>query len=128
MPDYDIMVDTALSWDGDFRLSWDGDFPPPDPEEDYEVEIGTVDGNRLVLVSSRYVGARDEADAASIALDAVCERYGYETDDDGKPIAVEIEGLRAPLRGRAQASARLWTGASPCVSHEKGRKPCAGTL
>jgi len=85
MPDYDIMVDTALSWDGDF--------PPPDPEEDYEVEIGTVDGDRLVLVSSRYVGARDEADAASIALDAVCERYGYETDDDGKPIAVEIEGL-----------------------------------
>ena len=76
MPDYDIMVDTALSWDGDFRLSWDGDFPPPDPEEDYEVEIGTVDGDRLVLVSSRYVGARDEADAASIALDAVCERYG----------------------------------------------------
>lgn len=54
MIDYDIMVDTALSWDGDF--------PPPDPERDYEVEIGTIDGERLVLVSSRYTEAQDEAE------------------------------------------------------------------
>lgn len=85
MPDYDIMVDTALSWDGVF--------PPPDPEKDYEVEIGTVDGDRLVLVSSRYTEAQDEADAASIALDAVCERYDYETDDNGQPVAVEIDAF-----------------------------------
>jgi len=83
--DYDIYVDTALSMDGVF--------PPPDPEEDYEVEIGTMNEDTvLVLVSSRYVGATDEADAARIALGAVCERYGYEMDDEGEVVDVEHEG------------------------------------
>lgn len=81
----DFIVDTALSWDGGF--------PPPD-EGDYLV---TIDGERRVLVSRRYTKPLDADDAASIALDAVSERYGVEEPwlSAVRPIApVEHHGYR----------------------------------
>jgi len=55
-------VDTALSWDGDFR-------PLPG---DWFVELH----GDTILVSARYVAAVDAVHAATIAVDAWTERYG----------------------------------------------------
>lgn len=70
--DFDLCIDTALSWDGAF----------PDPGEgDYVVTFETPDGPATVLVSSRYTAANDADEAAEIARDALCERRAYaETD------------------------------------------------
>jgi len=67
--DYSLCVDTAGSTDGPF----------PEPAEDcYIVGINGPYGYELVLVSSRYVGAVDAADAATTAVDAYHERKGHE--------------------------------------------------
>lgn len=84
--DYDLCIDTALSWDGVF--------PDPDPDEDYEVELSTLnEGTVTILVSSRYVGARSEEDAAEIAISAAAERYGYEVDDEGELVDVDLSDV-----------------------------------
>jgi hypothetical protein len=76
--EFDFAIDTALSWDGVF--------PPPGPG-DYVVKVQTEDGEeRTILVSSRYVGACDAADASEIALDATNERYG---STEGRVASVE---------------------------------------
>lgn len=67
--DITFAIDTAGSWDGSF----------PNPTSDcYLVGIETAESYELILVSSRYVGATDEGDAATIAVDAWHERYGHE--------------------------------------------------
>lgn len=75
----------------DTSLSWEGTFPPPG-EGDWLIEVGSINGDRTVLVSRRYVGATDDKNAAEIALNAVTEREGFDTDDNGDPLPVEING------------------------------------
>jgi hypothetical protein len=82
LDEFDFAVDTALSWDGEF---------PDVGSGDYIVEIGSIDGDGLVLVSRRYVGASSAEDAAEIALDAFSERHNYETDNKGNLIPVETD-------------------------------------
>jgi hypothetical protein len=60
-------VDTAGSWDGSWPAIGDGD---------YLVSLDSDTGDGIVVVSRRYVGAVDAADARSIAVDAWEERYG----------------------------------------------------
>ena len=89
MENLSFAVDTAGSWDGNFL----------DPDKgDYLVEIGSVDGDtEEVLVSRRYTSARDESDAASLALSAFAERKGFDTDDEGNLFPVKHELSTDPL-------------------------------
>lgn len=73
MTEFELMVDTAGSWDVEF---------PPPSDEDFIVEIASPLGDYpLVLVSSRYVGAVDAADAVSLAVDAFHERLESSFED-----------------------------------------------
>ena len=89
MENLSFAVDTAGSWDGTF----------PDPNKgDYLVEIGSIDGDtEEVLVSRRYTSARDESDAASLALSAFAERKGFDTDDEGNLLLLTHEMSTDPL-------------------------------
>lgn len=78
-----IWVDTAGSWEGSF---------PDIAEGDFIATIGTVNGDRAVVVSRRYTSAISNRDAAEIAMSAVTEIEGFDTDDNGDPLPVEIEG------------------------------------
>lgn len=65
--DFDLRVDTALSWDGIF---------PEPAEEDYIVQVENCGGSRkTILVSRRYLPAVDEYNAVEIAIDAAEERF-----------------------------------------------------
>ena len=44
-------------------------------------------------MSRRYTSAVDADDAAKIALDAFAERRGYERNDEGTILEVNLEGL-----------------------------------
>lgn len=80
-----------ISWSVDTAGDWQGHFPDPDTD-DFVVTVGSIDqGTEYILVSRRYVGAMNVADAARIALDAAAERGNFETDDAGEMISVYIE-------------------------------------
>ena len=88
-----------ISWSVDTGGDWQGHFPDPDTD-DFVVTVGSIDpgwgtsryqGTEYILVSRRYVGAMNVADAARIALDAAVERGNFETDDAGEMIPVYIE-------------------------------------
>jgi hypothetical protein len=74
----DFAVDTALSWDGTFPKVDKGDYIVM--IEDNRDDYGGGDV-APVLVSRRYTSAVDHDQAAEIALDAWCERKGF----DGGP-------------------------------------------
>jgi len=82
-----------ISWSVDTAGDWQGHFPDPDTD-DFVVTVGSIEGTgtEYVLVSRRYVGAMNVADAARIALDSAVERGNFETDDNtGELIPVYIE-------------------------------------
>lgn len=73
LEEVDFAIDTALSWDGTF---------PKPGKGDYLVTLISREGDEAqVLVSRRYVGARDARDAASIAKNAYAERHGLKMKD-----------------------------------------------
>lgn len=67
----------------------DGQWPEID-DGDYLVEVGSIEtGEQLVLVFRRYTSALDVIDAADLALAAVAETEGLETDDNGDIVEIE---------------------------------------
>lgn len=81
----DFAVDTALSWEGNFPEAGKGD---------WLVTIGHIEGDpEPVLVSRRYTSAVDADNAAEIALNTFAERHGYERNDEGAILEVNLEGI-----------------------------------